>query len=552
MHIAWSPAGFRANSFTCSWESVSPSTLVEASQQLKEMGRGIKVGTVGRPGGVGPRSGRTCPGCGALLAADNMAGLCSRCLREQRDQLRAPAQFKNEFFETDEFRAAFESHHIGKVFKAYRNHPYHLQLFGKPLNQELLGRWLSLTQGQVSRIENGKPEQNIETLQNYTKILHIPHHLLWFDFPGESRFLAPAQNGDPQAGGQLMGRGWSINEFTQGDKSATSALISRVASESRSFGLGHDMYEVNASNMEQIEEEVIRLSVDFVEGDPFDTFIRSRQLRDTIFGLLEKRVFPRQQTDLYAFGARTCGYLAAASSDFYGQYQAGVDHCRVARQFSDISADLELRAWSLSLHSGICFWQGEWAQAAELAERASELAVTRSGVLRAVSMHVRALARLGNVERLATVVRASEARHADDQNDNEKGMILFSDTNYLRHLGTANLWAGESVKAREQLTVALESYLSESPENFAVIATIRADLAMSLLNERDVEGASETLGPLLSVAADRRLEGAIRRMRDLRSVLQSDVYAHSPVVKDLSLQIDEFLSNSRPVPAELD
>jgi len=141
--------------------------------------------------GDGESSGR-CPGCGSVLAADNTARLCSKCHRDQRDQLRTPpAHLNDEFFETDDFRAAFESQHIGKVFKVYRNHPRHLRLFGKALNQELLGRWLGLTQAQVSKIENGKAEQNLETLRNYARILHLPQHLLWFDLSKLSRISRP-------------------------------------------------------------------------------------------------------------------------------------------------------------------------------------------------------------------------------------------------------------------------------------------------------------------------------------------------------------------------
>ena len=134
--------------------------------------------------GSGPRR---CAGCGTVLAADNSARVCSKCYREQRDQLARPPQLKSEFFETDQFRAAFESQHIGKVLKAYRNHPHHLRLFGKALNQELLGRWLGLTQAQVSKLENGKAEQNLDTLRTYAKILHLPQHMLWFDLPGHTR-----------------------------------------------------------------------------------------------------------------------------------------------------------------------------------------------------------------------------------------------------------------------------------------------------------------------------------------------------------------------------
>jgi hypothetical protein len=147
----------------------------------------------GRPrGAVG---GRCCAGCGTVLAVDNTALLCGRCHREKRDELGAPPELRDEFFETDEFRAAFASQHIGKVFRAYRNHPRHLRFFGKALNQELFGRWLGLTQGAVSKIENGQPEQNFKTLQYYATVLHLPQHLLWFDLPGQSRLSPPRSPG---------------------------------------------------------------------------------------------------------------------------------------------------------------------------------------------------------------------------------------------------------------------------------------------------------------------------------------------------------------------
>lgn len=144
----------------------------------------------------GPRRGdsRPCRGCGARLASDNTGSLCSRCLRERRDQLLTPPMhLPDEFWETDDFRAAFESQHIGKVFKVYRNHPRHRQIYGKALNQGTLGRWLALEQSQVSRIENGDPEYNTQIVWGYAQILHIPRHLLWFRPPGEKLDWPPAR-----------------------------------------------------------------------------------------------------------------------------------------------------------------------------------------------------------------------------------------------------------------------------------------------------------------------------------------------------------------------
>jgi hypothetical protein len=126
-----------------------------------------------------------------VLAADNTTRLCGRCHREHNDLLDTPPPPSTGFFDTDEFRAAFESQHIGKVFKAYRNHPRWHQLLGKPLSQELLARWLGISQGHVSRLETLKPEQYIDALQQYAVTLHLPPQLLWFKLPGQGRLSPP-------------------------------------------------------------------------------------------------------------------------------------------------------------------------------------------------------------------------------------------------------------------------------------------------------------------------------------------------------------------------
>jgi hypothetical protein len=143
-----------------------------------------------RRGALG--GGRGCAGCGTVLAADNTARLCGRCRRERNDLLHTPPQLRNEFYETGEFRAAFESRLIGKVFKAYRNHPRWLHLLGKALNQETFGRWIGLSQANVSKLESGKLEEhNFKVLEYYAVTLHLPQHMLWFDLPGQNRLKLP-------------------------------------------------------------------------------------------------------------------------------------------------------------------------------------------------------------------------------------------------------------------------------------------------------------------------------------------------------------------------
>ncbi|WP_369164962.1 XRE family transcriptional regulator [Streptomyces sp. AFD10] len=78
---------------------------------------------------------------------------------------------------------ALESWHMGQVFYAYRTHPWH----EKVLSQEALATWLDLNQAQLSRIEGGKPPQDLAKLTRWAHSLRIPGDLLWFKLPNTKR-----------------------------------------------------------------------------------------------------------------------------------------------------------------------------------------------------------------------------------------------------------------------------------------------------------------------------------------------------------------------------
>jgi len=84
-------------------------------------------------------------------------------------------------WQTDQFHDAFAAQHMGRVARAYRAHPHHYAVYGlSGIPQGLLGQWLGLSQPQVSRIENGPPIRNLDTLAYWARTLHIPPELLWF------------------------------------------------------------------------------------------------------------------------------------------------------------------------------------------------------------------------------------------------------------------------------------------------------------------------------------------------------------------------------------
>jgi hypothetical protein len=126
--------------------------------------------------------------CGTHLAADNTGRQCAQCERASRGKLIAPPEVPAEFWETEQLRDAFAAQHIGRVARAYRTHRYHHALYGPGgISQKLLGQWFGLSQPHISRIENGPPIRDLDTLAYWARVLRIPPRLLWFDMPGSRR-----------------------------------------------------------------------------------------------------------------------------------------------------------------------------------------------------------------------------------------------------------------------------------------------------------------------------------------------------------------------------
>jgi tetratricopeptide (TPR) repeat protein len=73
-------------------------------------------------------------------------------------------------------RAALEACHFGRLFWAYRN------AVSPRMTQAALGRWLGMTQAQISRLEapDARPPSDLRKLERWAATLHVPPSLLWF------------------------------------------------------------------------------------------------------------------------------------------------------------------------------------------------------------------------------------------------------------------------------------------------------------------------------------------------------------------------------------
>jgi hypothetical protein len=126
--------------------------------------------------------------CGQRLARDHAGNVCNSCELQAAADRSGPPIVSAGFWETPAFGDAFAAQHMGHVSRAFRRHTDHAAHYGRDgISQERLGSWLGLTQAQVSRIENGPPIRNLDTLAYWARTLRIPAHLLWFKLPPETR-----------------------------------------------------------------------------------------------------------------------------------------------------------------------------------------------------------------------------------------------------------------------------------------------------------------------------------------------------------------------------
>jgi hypothetical protein len=125
--------------------------------------------------------------CGAPLARDRAGTLCRPCEAAALTQP-GPPQPPSAFWDHPPLVDALAEQHMGRVIRVYRHHPWHGLA---PLPQEVVGRWLNVTQCQVSRLESGPPRANLDWLRFVARTLLIPPSQLWFAVNGQATIATP-------------------------------------------------------------------------------------------------------------------------------------------------------------------------------------------------------------------------------------------------------------------------------------------------------------------------------------------------------------------------
>ena len=104
--------------------------------------------------------------------------------------------------------------------------------------------------------------------------------------------------------------------------------------------------------------DVIRLSHGYMTGEPFELFQEMRRVRDRIYTALDRRLWPRDQTDLYMLlGCLNC--LMAAAADDLGYPNASEELIRAAWAYAIAIDHKPLMAKLRADLAAVAYWRPE-------------------------------------------------------------------------------------------------------------------------------------------------------------------------------------------------
>ncbi|GAB2940631.1 hypothetical protein GCM10027280_31430 [Micromonospora polyrhachis] len=504
-----------------------------------------------------PARHHTCPRCGARLARDNDSGRCTPCHTAERDRLTTPPTLPATFWDHEPIRQALHERHLGKVVRAYRYHPYHGRL---ALPQDLVARWLGITQAQLSRAENSPPMIHLDRLIHWAQLLHIPAHLLWFKLQdtsdGRNDASAPAPpptelrgvHADLELSGvqremrPMDGQGLNKRSIVDG---SLSEVIMMATEESARF-VRRTTGVVDLSIVDQLSADVRQLAVDYLSRPPYLMLRPLAQLRSNAFALLEERQRPHVLTELYRVAGQLCALLAHACTDL-GQSHPAETHARSAWLCAEFADDNPLRSYVRWVQANLAYWNGDYRQAAEIAHSGQRYVSAGSSLVRLASQEARAHAAAAeqrSAERALSI--AQDARsHVTSDTDEPAGVFHFAPGKAAYYASEVLIALGDEDRLRRAVTEAqhaLELFAAQPPTERCpeFIAAAQLDLVSAHLALNDLDGATEHLRPVLGLPTEKRTLPIAQRMANTGKTLSDTRFAGSISARDLTEQIALF------------
>jgi hypothetical protein len=288
---------------------------------------------------------------------------------------------------------------------------------------------------------------------------------------------------------------------------------------------------------------------------PIAVFTDARHTRNLAYQVAERTRRPSELADLYVVAGTANALMASIAFDL-GHWDAARSLAQSATAYADLAGHASLEAWTWGLQTTLANWRRDLSHALDCFERGLAVAPRGAPRLRLRYIAARTHAGLGNTGATADVLAAARTDHeamgssTDELQDEVRGEFEFSDARAAACAAAAWLELREGDRAEEHAHVALDRYseLPEKTQPFSPVNGIRIDIASARLLSRDLDGASDSLRPVLGLDPAMRNTALIGRLKSVRVMLGTPTWARVSAARDLAEVIDQWTSDTAAVP----
>jgi transcriptional regulator with XRE-family HTH domain len=304
---------------------------------------------------------------------------------------------------------------------------------------------------------------------------------------------------------------------------------------------------IGDATFEQLRADLVRLSHLTDTGEPFAGFLDMRRVRDRIYRLLDRRLWPREQADLY-FMLGCLNGLMGVTAERLGYPDAAEELIRSGWAYAIAIDHRPLLAQLRQQLSYVAFWRGRTMESRDLA--ASGLEYLTQGPVGAdlYLKYARAAARLGDADAARQAVTNAHNAREHEYSDN----LLDIGGEFAISLATHHGFAGAALaeieggepQAADELERAISLYnAGPGPGEehwFGGKPLAGIDLAAIRLRSGALDAAVAALEPVLTLLPAQRITALVTRLSLVRTELAAPVFQGSMQARALDEQIEEF------------
>jgi hypothetical protein len=304
---------------------------------------------------------------------------------------------------------------------------------------------------------------------------------------------------------------------------------------------------IGDTTLEQLRADLARLALLTDTGEPFTVFQDLRRVRERVYQILERRLWPREQTDLY-FILGVLNGLMAIAADRLGYPDSAEELIRSGFTYANAIDHRPLMAKLRLELSTAAYWRGMTLRSRDLA--ADGLRYIDAGPI-AADLHLkfaRAVAALGDREAATlAVASAHEARERPQRDEllEMGGEFIVSKATHHCFAGMALSEAsGAESAAAGEIENAVALYEAGpgpgEQHSYETRAMASIDLATIRLRGGALDAAVTAIAPVLALPPAERVSRLGTKMRLVRDQLAEPRYQGSAQARDLDERIENF------------